>query len=85
MNQTYNKDIKYSFLRRCVNPIQTILIDEEWIKEKNIEMEIPMPFKNLEGPEEDSIKNSHEILKWNDVGMEELIGKNLSVYDQNNK
>jgi hypothetical protein len=83
MNQTYNKDIKYSFLRRCVNPVQTLLIDEDWIKEKNIEMEIPMPFKNLEGVEEDSVKNSNEILKWSDLGMEELVGRSLSVYDLN--
>jgi hypothetical protein len=46
-------------------------------------MEIPMPFKNLEGVEEESIKNSNEILKWSDVGMEELVGRNLSVYDLN--
>ena len=52
MNQTYNRDIKYTFLKRCVRPINSLLIDEEWIKEKNIEMEIIIPFKNMEGVDE---------------------------------
>ncbi len=85
MNQNYNRDIKYTFLRRCVKPIQTNLIDEEWIKEKNIEMEIIIPFKNMDGIEEDLMKNTNEMLNWNDVGIEELLGKNLSITDMNIK
>lgn len=87
MNQTYNRDIKYTFLKRCVRPINSMLIDEEWIKEKNIEMEIIIPFKNMEGVDEEFAKNSigNELQNWNDVGLEELLGKNLSIGDMNFK
>jgi len=87
MNQTYNRDIKYTFLKRCVRPINSMLIDEEWIKEKNIEMEIIIPFKNMEGVDEEFVKNSigNELQNWNDVGLEELLGKNLSIGDMNFK
>lgn len=83
MNQTYNRDIKYTFLKRCVKPIQTNMIDDDWIKEKNIEMEIMIPMKNLDVIDENIFKVSNDILNWNDVGMDELLGKNLSQNDLN--
>ena len=38
MNHSFNRDIRYTFYRRCVNPIHTWKIDDDWIKEKNIEI-----------------------------------------------
>ena len=48
MNHSFNRDIRYTFYRRCVNPIHTWKIDDDWIKEKNIEMDIILPFKNID-------------------------------------
>ena len=81
MNQSYNKDIKYTFLRRCVKPINSSLIDDEWMKEKNIEMEIIIPFKNFERLDEEFLKNGNELNSWNDNGLEELLGRNLNQAD----
>ncbi len=36
MNYSFNRDIKYTFLKRCTKPINTAIISEDWIKEKNI-------------------------------------------------
>ena len=77
MNQSYSRDIKYSFLKRCVKPINASLIDDEWMKEKNIEMEIIIPFKNLDRLDEELGKNGNELNAWNDNGLEELLGRNL--------
>lgn len=81
MNQSYNRDIKYSFLRRCVKPINSSLIDDEWMKEKNIEMEIIIPMKNMDRLDEEFLKNGNEIIVWNDNGLEELLGRNLNMAD----
>jgi len=83
MNQSYNRDIKYSFLKRCVKPINAFLIDDEWMKEKNIEMEIIIPFKNLDRLDDNIIKNGNELSTWNDNGLEELLGRNLHQSDLN--
>jgi hypothetical protein len=83
MNQSYNRDIKYSFLKRCVKPINAFLIDDEWVKEKNIEMEIIIPFKNLDRLDDDILKNGNELSTWNDNGLEELLGRNLHQSDLN--
>lgn len=85
MNQSYNRDIKYSFLKRCAKPIHTVLIDDEWIKEKNIEMDIIIPFKNMDVLDEEFIKSGNDLKVWNDVGIEDLLGKNLSISDMNFK
>jgi hypothetical protein len=85
MNQSFNRDIKYSFSKRCTKLIQTSLIDDEWIKEKNIEMEIIIPFKNMEGVDEEFAKNGNDLNVWNDIGMEELLGRNLHPSDLNFK
>ena len=58
------------------------MIDDEWMKEKNIEMEIIIPFKNLENLDEEGGKNS-ELKGWNDSGFDDLIGKNLHNSDIN--
>ena len=35
--KTYrNRDIKYSFIKNLKNPVQADIIDENWIKEKNM-------------------------------------------------
>ncbi len=81
MNQSYSRDVKYSFLKRCVRPINSLLIDEEWMKEKNIEMEIIIPYKSFEGLDEEFGKNPVDFNKWNDLGMEELLGMNLHTSD----
>ncbi len=83
MNQSYNRDIKYSLLRRCIKQINAFLIDDEWMKEKNIEMEIIIPFKNLDGLDDDFMKNGNELNTWNDNGLEELLGRNLHQSDLN--
>jgi hypothetical protein len=66
-------------------PIQTALIDDEWVKEKNIEMEIIIQFKNFDVLDEESLKNANDINNWNDIGLEELLGKNLERSDLNIK
>ena len=40
-----------------VKPIQTYLIDDEWIKEKNIEMDIVLTVKNINIMEDETLKN----------------------------
>ena len=70
-----------------VKPIQTYLIDDEWIKEKNIEMDIVLPVKNIDIMEDENLKNGEERnngnkkIKWNDSGLEELIKRNLDKND----
>ena len=67
-------------------PIQTSKIDDDWIKEKNIEMDIILPFKNIETLDEEILKNadnSHK--KWNDFGLEELLKHQLDKNDFNIK
>lgn len=86
MNISYNRDLKYTFLKRFVDPIQTSKIDDDWIKEKNIEMDIILPFKNIEALDEENLKttdNSHK--KWNDIGLEELLKRQLDKSDFNIK
>lgn len=63
-----------------VYPNQSIVIDADWIKEKNIEMDIILPFKN-EVPEEENIKKSNDNKKWNDIGLEELLKRELDQND----
>jgi hypothetical protein len=85
MNQSFNRDLKYTFFKRCVHPYQTSLIDDEWIKEKNIEMEIIVPFKSLDNIEEEGVKNANDLNAWNDTGLEELLGRHLQMNDLNLK
>lgn len=87
----YNTDIKYTFLNRCTKPINTYLIDDDWIKEKNIEMDIVLPYKNIENLEEENLKDDGLIgpdnkkLKWNDPGLLDLLKQNLDKGDFSNK
>lgn len=67
-----------------MNPSQTIVIDDDWIKEKNIEMDIILPFKN-EIQEEEIIKKNSDNKKWNDIGLEELLKRELDQNDFVNK
>lgn len=60
------------------------MIDEDWIKEKNIDMEIIIPSKNFEIFEDEGGKNA-ELKNWNDTGFEDLIGRNLYCSDLNLK
>jgi hypothetical protein len=64
--------------------IHSSIIDDEWIKEKNIDMEIIIPSKNFEILEQEGGKNG-ELKGWNDTGFEDLIGKNLYYSDLNFK
>jgi hypothetical protein len=84
MNKTFNRDLKYTFAKRCINPVQTALIDEAWMKEKNIEMEITMPFKNIDSVDEDNFKHNNDLNNWNDIGLQELLGKHLNYKDDIN-
>ena len=84
----YNTDIKYTFLNRCVKPINTYLIDDDWIKDHNIDMEIILPFKNIDLLDEENLKNQNGIgengknkIKWNDTGLEDLLKRNLDKND----
>jgi hypothetical protein len=84
MNKTFNRDLKYTFAKRCLNPAQTALIDEAWMKEKNIEMDIIMPFKNLDSLDDENFKHNNDLNNWNDIGLEELLGKHLHYNDNIN-
>jgi len=84
----YNTDIKYTFLNRCTKPINTYLIDDDWIKDHNIEMEIILPFKNIDLLDEENLKNQNgngengkNKIKWNDTGLEDLLKRNLDKND----
>jgi hypothetical protein len=63
-----------------LKPVDTILIDDEWIREKNITMDIIMPNKGMEQLEEDHIKRD-ELKGWSDTGLDELVGKKLNHED----
>ena len=83
-----NTDIKYTFLNRCIKPINTYLIDDDWIKDHNIDMEIILPFKNIDLLDEENLKNQNGIgengknkIKWNDTGLEDLLKRNLDKND----
>ena len=83
--------IIFLFIFFSVKPIQTYLIDDEWIKEKNIEMDIVLPYKNIENLEEENLKDDGLIgpdnkkLKWNDPGLLDLLKQNLDKGDFSNK
>ena len=84
----YNTDIKYTFLNRCITPINTYLIDDDWIKDHNIDMEIILPFKNIDLLDEENLKNPNGTdengknkIKWNDTGLEDLLKRNLDKND----
>lgn len=64
--------------------IHSSLIDEEWMREKNIDMEIIIPSKNFEIFEQEGGKNT-ELKGWNDTGFDDLIAKNLFYTDLNIK
>lgn len=81
MNHSFNRDIRYSFYRRCANPIHTWKIDDDWIKEKNIEMDIILPFKNIDVIDEENLKASDTNKKWNDIEIEELLKRQLDRGD----
>ena len=36
MNYSYNRDIRFTFLKRSTKVVNTTIITEDWIKEKNI-------------------------------------------------
>ena len=79
----YNTDIKYTFLNRCIKSINTYLIDDDWIKDHNIDMEIILPFKNIDLLDEENLKNQNGTgengknkIKWNDTGLEDLLKRN---------
>ena len=72
--------------------IDTYLIDDDWIKEKNIEMDIVLPYKNIENIEEENLKDDNGLigpdnkkLKWNDPGLLDLLKQNLDKGDFSNK
>ena len=72
--------------------IDTYLIDDDWIKEKNIDMDIVLPYKNIESLEEENLKDDNGLigpdnkkLKWNDPGLLDLLKKNLDKGDFSNK
>ena len=86
MNRSFRRDIHYSFYNRCTNPIHTLLIDDDWIKEKNIEMDIILPFKNIDAIEEENLKATEtNSKKWNDTGLEDLLKLELDKNDLNIK
>ena len=72
--------------------IDTYLIDDDWIKEKNIDMDIVLPYKNIESLEEENLKDDNGLigpdnkkLKWNDPGLLDLLKRNLDKGDFANK
>ena len=87
MNYSFNRDIRYTFLKRCTKPVNSAIITEDWIKEKNIgnfktfllEMDLSLPFrgKNIDNFEEE-MKNQKELNQWNESGLNELLGKHLN-------
>ena len=81
MNHSFKRDIRYTFYRRCVNPIHTWKIDDDWIKEKNIEMDIILPFKNIDVLDEENLKANETNKKWNDMEIEELLKRQLDKND----
>ncbi len=81
----------YNFILNSNRRIDTYLIDDDWIKEKNIEMDIVLPYKNIENLEEENLKDDGLIgpdnkkLKWNDPGLLDLLKQNLDKGDFSNK
>ena len=72
--------------------IDTYLIDDDWIKEKNIDMDIVLPYKNIESLEEENLKDDNGLigpdnkkLKWNDPGLLDLLKRNLDKGDFSDK
>ena len=72
--------------------IDTYLIDDDWIKEKNIDMDIVLPYKNIENFDEENIKDDNGLigpdnkkLKWNDPGLLDLLKQSLYKGDFSNK
>ena len=83
---------KYIYLFFSLRRIDTYLIEEDWIKEKNIDMDIVLPYKNIESLEEENLKDDNGLigpdnkkLKWNDPGLLDLLKKNLDKGDFANK
>ena len=84
--------IIFLFIFFSVKPIQTYLIDDEWIKEKNIEMDIVLPYKNIETLDEENLKDDNGLIgpdnkkiKWNDPGLLDLLKQSLDKGDFSNK
>ena len=82
----------YNFILNSNRRIDTYLIDDDWIKEKNIEMDIVLPYKNIENIEEENLKDDNGLigpdnkkLKWNDPGLLDLLKQNLDKGDFSNK
>ena len=72
--------------------IDTYLIDDDWIKEKNIDMDIVLPYKNIENFDEENIKDDNGLIgpdnkkiKWNDPGLLDLLKQSLDKGDFSNK
>ena len=83
------KKFKFTISNRRID---TYLIDDDWIKEKNIEMDIVLPYKNIENIEEENLKDDNGLigpdnkkLKWNDPGLLDLLKQNLDKGDFSNK
>ena len=88
----YNIYIIYWCKLFSLRRIDTYLIDDDWIKEKNIDMDIVLPYKNIESLEEENLKDDNGLigpdnkkLKWNDPGLLDLLKKNLNKEDFSNK
>ena len=48
-------------------------------------MDIIIPFKNMEGLEDEILKNANDLNGWTDVGMDDILGRNLNLNDLNLK
>ena len=82
----------YNFILNSNRRIDTYLIDDDWIKEKNIDMDIVLPYKNIENIDEENIKDDNGLigpdnkkLKWNDPGLLDLLKQSLDKGDFSNK
>ena len=82
----------YKYVMTSNRRIDTYLIDDDWIKEKNIEMDIVWPYKNIENLEEENLKDDNGLIgpdnkkiKWNDPGLLDLLKQNLDKGDFSNK
>ena len=74
----YNTDIKYTFLNRCTKPINTYLIDDDWIKDNN---NISRKIKKALGVWAEQ-KEKYHIYKENDTIGIDLPGFNRGIKNE---
>ncbi|MCQ2818409.1 MAG: hypothetical protein MJ252_14170 [archaeon] len=69
MNRSFNSDLKYTFLKRVKDPVETSKVDSSFISEGNIYSEMLFPYAKTV-----KFQSLGEKLKnWNDIGLTDIL------------